>query len=166
MLHCPCRREETAKRVSSSVDVAILSRPVFNLGVIAFLYTYLNKLYLRIFYCSKIYTGCLKRVLRKLIIVEILHHHLSCELILQLKNVYLEDSTFFIMTPNQPNFGVTITLTDKIQSVSKKTHFKEMCDFNPKKVTIGSGVDQNKKLPSFWPIGQKNDLFQWNSLTT
>ena len=110
MLHCPCRREETTKRVSSSVDVAILSRPVFNLGVIAFLYTYLNKLYLRIFYCSKIYTGCLKRVLRKLIIVEILHHHLSCELILQLKNVYLEDSTFFIMTPNQPNFGVTITL--------------------------------------------------------
>jgi len=31
MLHCPCRREETTKRVSSSVDVAILSRPVFNL---------------------------------------------------------------------------------------------------------------------------------------
>ena len=30
-----------------------------------------------------------------------------------------------------------------------------MCDFNPKKVTIGSGVDQNKKLPSFWLIGQK-----------
>ena len=27
--------------------------------------------------------------------------------------------------------------------------------FNPKNVTIGSGVDQNKKLPSFWPIGQK-----------
>ena len=27
--------------------------------------------------------------------------------------------------------------------------------FNPKNVTIGSGVDQNKKLLSFWPIGQK-----------
>ena len=27
--------------------------------------------------------------------------------------------------------------------------------FNPKNVTIGSGVDQNKKSPSFWPIGQK-----------
>ena len=30
-----------------------------------------------------------------------------------------------------------------------------MSDFNPKNVTIGSGIDQNKKLPSFWPIGQK-----------
>ena len=31
-----------------------------------------------------------------------------------------------------------------------------MCDlFNPKNVTIASGVDQNKKLPSFRPIGQK-----------
>ena len=27
--------------------------------------------------------------------------------------------------------------------------------FNPKNVTIGSDVDQNKKSPSFWPIGQK-----------
>ena len=27
--------------------------------------------------------------------------------------------------------------------------------FNPKNVTIGSGIDQNKKLPSLWPIGQK-----------
>ena len=27
--------------------------------------------------------------------------------------------------------------------------------FNPKNVTIGSGIDQNKKSPSFWPIGQK-----------
>ena len=31
--------------------------------------------------------------------------------------------------------------------------------FNPKNVTIGSGVDQNKKLPSFWPIGQKMPFF-------
>ena len=31
--------------------------------------------------------------------------------------------------------------------------------FNPKKVTIGSGVDQNKKSPSFWPIGQKLPFF-------
>ena len=31
-----------------------------------------------------------------------------------------------------------------------------MCDFfNPKNVTIGSGVDQKKILPSFLPIGQK-----------
>ena len=26
---------------------------------------------------------------------------------------------------------------------------------NPKNVTIGSGIDQNKKLPDFLPIGQK-----------
>ena len=37
--------------------------------------------------------------------------------------------------------------------VSKKTHLKEMCD--PKNVTIGSGVDQNKKLSSFLPYGVK-----------
>ena len=38
----------------------------------------------------------------------------------------------------------------------KKMHIKEMCDFlTLKKVTIGSGVDQSKKSPSFWPIGQK-----------
>ena len=30
-----------------------------------------------------------------------------------------------------------------------------MIFFNPKNVTIGSGVDQNKKLPSFWHICQK-----------
>ena len=33
-----------------------------------------------------------------------------------------------------------------------------MCDFLTLKmlpVTIGSGIDQNKKSPSFWPIGQK-----------
>ena len=31
-----------------------------------------------------------------------------------------------------------------------------MCDFlNPKNVTIGSGINQNKKLPTLWPIGQK-----------
>ena len=34
-----------------------------------------------------------------------------------------------------------------------------MCDFfNP--VTIGTGIDQNKKLPSFWPIGPKMPI--WN----
>jgi len=31
-----------------------------------------------------------------------------------------------------------------------------MCDFfNTKNVTIGSGVDQNKKSSSFWHIGQR-----------
>ena len=29
-----------------------------------------------------------------------------------------------------------------------------MCDFITLNVTNGSGVNQNKKLPSFWPIGQ------------
>ena len=38
-----------------------------------------------------------------------------------------------------------------------------MCDFfNPKNVTIGSGVDQNKKLPSFCPIGQKPPILHEN----
>ena len=38
-----------------------------------------------------------------------------------------------------------------------------MCDFfNPKNVTIGSGVDQNKKSPSFWPIGQKMLILHGN----
>ena len=31
--------------------------------------------------------------------------------------------------------------------------------FNPRNVTIGSGVDQNKKSQSFWPIGQKLPFF-------
>ena len=31
--------------------------------------------------------------------------------------------------------------------------------FNPKNITIGSGVDQNKKSPSFWSIGQKMPFF-------
>ena len=31
--------------------------------------------------------------------------------------------------------------------------------FNPKNVTIDSGVDQNKKSPYFWSIGQKMPLF-------
>ena len=30
-----------------------------------------------------------------------------------------------------------------------------MLFLNPKNVTTGSGIDQNKKSPSFWPIGQK-----------
>ena len=156
MLHCPCRREETAKRVSSSVDVAILSRPVFNLGVIAFLYTYLNKLYLRIFYCSKIYTGCLKRVLRKLIIVEILHHHLSCELILQLKNVYLEDSTFFIMTPNQPNFGVTITLAlTRYRVFQKKLILRKCVILTLKKLPLALALIKTKNCHLFDPLVKK-----------
>ena len=38
-----------------------------------------------------------------------------------------------------------------------------MCDFfNPKNVTIDSGVDQNKKLPLFWLIGQKMLNFHEN----
>ena len=33
-------------------------------------------------------------------------------------------------------------------------HFLRRCViFNPKNVTICSGLDQNKKSPSFWPIG-------------
>ena len=31
--------------------------------------------------------------------------------------------------------------------------------FNPKNDNIGSSIDQNKKLPSFWPIGQKLPFF-------
>ena len=34
-------------------------------------------------------------------------------------------------------------------------YYGDVWFFNPKNVTIGSGVDQNKKSPSFWPIGQK-----------
>ena len=35
-------------------------------------------------------------------------------------------------------------------------NIKDICDFlHAKIVTIGSGVDQNKKSPSFWPIDQK-----------
>ena len=44
--------------------------------------------------------------------------------------------------------------------VFKKPHLKEMCIFlNPENVSIGSGVNQNKKLPSFWHIGQKMPFF-------
>ena len=34
--------------------------------------------------------------------------------------------------------------------------------FNPKNATIGSSIDQNKKSPSFWPIGQKIPFFNGN----
>ena len=41
-------------------------------------------------------------------------------------------------------------------SVSKKNASEgDVWFFNPKNVTIDSVVDQNKKSPSFWPIGQK-----------
>ena len=36
--------------------------------------------------------------------------------------------------------------------------------FNPKNVTTGSSIDQNQKLPSFWPIGQKCPFSMENSL--
>ena len=37
--------------------------------------------------------------------------------------------------------------------------FKKTCViFYPKNVDIGSNVDQNKKMPSFWPIGQKTSI--------
>ena len=45
-------------------------------------------------------------------------------------------------------------------SVSQKMLLKDMCDFfNPKNVTIGSSIDQNKKLPSYWPISEKTLFF-------
>ena len=39
--------------------------------------------------------------------------------------------------------------------VKKNVSWGVVFFFNPKNATIGSGVDQNKKLPSFWPIGLK-----------
>ena len=42
---------------------------------------------------------------------------------------------------------------------NKKRLLRRCLIFNPKNVTIGSCVDRNKKLPSFWPIGPKLPFF-------
>ena len=47
--------------------------------------------------------------------------------------------------------------------VFKKPHLKEMCIFlNPENVSIGSGVNQNKKLPSFYPLVRKCSFYMRN----
>ena len=48
--------------------------------------------------------------------------------------------------------SVKISIWTLLQGESKKG---DVGFFNPKNVTIGSGVDQNKKSPSFLPIYQK-----------
>ena len=47
------------------------------------------------------------------------------------------------------------------QGVSKNASKGDVKFFNPKYVTIGSGIDQNKKSLSFLPIGQKMLILHW-----
>ena len=54
-----------------------------------------------------------------------------------------------------PDFPFKVQLHTTKDRTYKKRILRKCVIFNPKNVTIGSGVDQNKNLPSFWPIGQK-----------
>ena len=58
-----------------------------------------------------------------------------------------------LLLPNTKGFG---TYQNRQTTGFPKKRFLRRCViFNPKNVTICFGIDQNKKLPSFWPIGQK-----------
>ena len=51
---------------------------------------------------------------------------------------------------------VELRIDPEITGCLKKRFLRRWVISSPNKnVTIGYGVDQNKKLPSFWPIGQK-----------
>ena len=47
-------------------------------------------------------------------------------------------------------------------SASQKFFVKDICDKTPKKCyqCIGSSIDQNTKLQTFWPIGQITKFFE------
>ena len=72
------------------------------------------------------------------------------------KNILLPTCVTGLEFLNKINIDSYIKHTN-IQGAPKKNASKEghVWFFHPKNVTVGSGVDQNKKSSSFWPIGQK-----------